>query len=48
MESSPAEATAPDYDTFEVLRRWGLQLDPRKLTLPVLVLDHIEKLPSEN
>jgi uncharacterized protein (TIGR03435 family) len=43
-----AEATAPDYDTFEVLRRWGLQLDPRKLTLPVLVLDHIEKLPSEN
>jgi uncharacterized protein (TIGR03435 family) len=27
---------------------YGLQLEPRKATLPVLVIDHIERTPSEN
>jgi uncharacterized protein (TIGR03435 family) len=43
-----AEAAPPGPDTFQVIRNWGLQLEPRKLTLPVLVIDHIERTPTEN
>jgi len=43
-----AEGAPPGPDTFQVIRNWGLQLEPRKLTLPVLVIDHIERTPTEN
>jgi uncharacterized protein (TIGR03435 family) len=43
-----AEAAPPDRDTFQVIRTWGLQLEPRKQALTVLVIDHIEKAPTEN
>lgn len=42
------EAAPPGLDAFQVIKSWGLQLEPRKVTLPVLVVDHIEKLPTEN
>jgi uncharacterized protein (TIGR03435 family) len=43
-----SEANPPDSDTFQVLRKWGLQLDPLDLNLPSLIIDHVDKTPSEN
>lgn len=43
--------TAPDprvSSAFSEVQALGLKLDPRKLPLPVVVIDHAEKLPSEN
>jgi uncharacterized protein (TIGR03435 family) len=42
------EAAPPGPDTIEVLKNWGLQLEPRRLTMPLLVIDHIERTPTEN
>ncbi len=42
------DAAPPGPDTFEVLKTWGLQLEPRKLTLPLLTIDRVEKTPTEN
>jgi uncharacterized protein (TIGR03435 family) len=48
-DATRARAEAPPSpDTFEVIKSWGLLLEPRKLTLPALVIDHIEKTPTEN
>jgi uncharacterized protein (TIGR03435 family) len=35
-------------ETFRLIEKWGLRLDSRKLAIPVLVVDHSEKMPTEN
>jgi uncharacterized protein (TIGR03435 family) len=42
----PPEATLPDI--FEALQSVGLKLEPKKGPLDVIVIDHIEKTPTEN
>jgi len=45
----PAEAASdPDTDAFATVQSVGLKLEPRKLPLPYLVIDHLEKTPTEN
>ena len=41
--SDPAGAGA-----FAIVQALGLKLDPRKPSLPLLVIDHLEKTPTEN
>ena len=42
---APAEQ-APSI--FEALQKYGLKLDPRKAPMEVIVVDYIEKTPTEN
>lgn len=46
----PSEAASDpsDSDTFSAVQALGLKLEPRKLPLPQLVIDHLEKAPAEN
>ena len=47
---APADA-APDpagAGAFAIVQGLGLKLDPRKLSLPLLVIYHLEKTPTEN
>jgi len=45
----PSEAAAdPDSSTFSAVQAMGLKLEPRKLSMPLLVIDHLEKTPTEN
>jgi uncharacterized protein (TIGR03435 family) len=41
----PAERAGSIYDSVQ---RYGLKLEPRKAPMEVLVVDHIEKAPTEN
>jgi uncharacterized protein (TIGR03435 family) len=43
--SSSPEPAASIYDS---VRRYGLKLEPRKAPMEILVIDHIEKTPTEN
>ena len=43
MASGPADSGA-----FEIVQDLGLKLEPRRLPLPLLVIDHIEKSATEN
>ena len=49
-EGAPADSASEPSGpgTFRLLESWGLKLEARKLPLPVLVIDHIEKIPTEN
>jgi uncharacterized protein (TIGR03435 family) len=38
----------PAATIYEAVQRYGLKLEPRKAAMPVLVIDHIEKNPTEN
>lgn len=38
----------PESDTFVAVQALGLKLEPRKLPLALLVIDHLEKTPTEN
>lgn len=45
----PADAAAePAASVADVVQRYGLKLDPRKAPMEVLIIDHIEKTPTEN
>jgi len=33
---------------FAIVQKLGLKLEARKSPLPVIVVDHVDKLPSEN
>jgi len=37
-----------DPNLFRSLQNLGLKLEPRKAPLPILVVDHIERVPTEN
>jgi len=38
----------PAPTIYEAVQQYGLKLEPRKAPMPVLVIDHIEKTPTEN
>jgi uncharacterized protein (TIGR03435 family) len=44
-DNAPAE---PAESIFDAVQRYGLKLEPRKAPIEVLVIDHIEKTPTEN
>jgi uncharacterized protein (TIGR03435 family) len=44
-----AEASEPAGSSiFTSLQQMGLKLEPRKTAMPVIVIDHLEKTPTEN
>ena len=47
---APADGAAapPGANAFSIVQTLGLKLEPRKLPLPMLTVDHIEKAPTEN
>jgi len=46
---TPAPSANPDEVTaFEALKVLGLRLEPTKLTYDIIVIDHIERTPTEN
>jgi uncharacterized protein (TIGR03435 family) len=48
-ERSPADAPVERAGSmYESVQRYGLKLEPRKAPMEVLVVDHIEKVPTEN
>jgi uncharacterized protein (TIGR03435 family) len=48
-EHSPSEAPAePAPSIYESVQRYGLKLEPRKAPIEILIVDHIERTPTEN
>jgi uncharacterized protein (TIGR03435 family) len=46
---APSDAASePDSATFAGVQAMGLKLEARKLPMPLLVIDHLEKSPTEN
>jgi uncharacterized protein (TIGR03435 family) len=45
-EHPAAEGTAGSM--YDAVQRYGLKLDARKAPMEVLIIDHIEKTPTEN
>jgi uncharacterized protein (TIGR03435 family) len=46
---SPDDASDPGGGSiFRSVQEMGLKLDPRKAPLELIVVDHIEKTPTEN
>jgi uncharacterized protein (TIGR03435 family) len=43
--SAPSEGAPSVYDSVE---RYGLKLEPRKAPMEILIVDHIERTPTEN
>jgi uncharacterized protein (TIGR03435 family) len=39
---------APTVDIFTAIRSLGLRLEPRKQQVDFLLIDHIERTPTEN
>jgi len=46
-EDALAAADADDT-VFTAIEKFGLKLEPKKLPIEMLVIDHVEKVPSEN
>lgn len=47
--SKPAEAASePGGSLFTAIQALGLKLEPRKVPTPQIVVDHVEKMPTEN
>ncbi len=47
--SRPAEAAAdPSSSVFTSVQQLGLKLEPRKSPIDLIVVDHVEKVPTEN
>jgi uncharacterized protein (TIGR03435 family) len=42
------DITQPGVSIYDSLQRYGLKLELRKAPLEVLIVDHIEKMPTEN
>jgi uncharacterized protein (TIGR03435 family) len=47
-EAGPAPEGAPAASIFQSLQKLGLKLEPRKAPIEFLVIDHVEKTPTEN
>ena len=50
MDVSRPSAADPSFgvEYFSATERLGLKLDPRKLPVETIVVDHLEKMPTEN
>jgi Protein of unknown function (DUF3738). len=47
--SDVGQASTPTVDLFSAVREsLGLRLEPRKTSVDILVIDHIERVPTEN
>ena len=48
--AAPAETAADPagVSLFTSIQKLGLKLDPRKAPVEVIVVDHVEKMPTEN
>lgn len=38
----------PAQTIYEAVQKYGLKLEPRKAPMPVIIIDHIERMPTEN
>jgi uncharacterized protein (TIGR03435 family) len=51
-EPAPGQPREREDETYMVLRalqdQLGLRLEPRKLTIEMIIVDHVEKVPTEN
>jgi uncharacterized protein (TIGR03435 family) len=47
-EAGPAPEAAPGGSIFQSVQKLGLKLEPRKAPIEFLVVDHVEKTPTEN
>lgn len=48
-EGHPADAAGHERNTiFDAVQRYGLKLEPRKAPMEILVVDRVEKTPTEN
>jgi uncharacterized protein (TIGR03435 family) len=45
---APAGAAPGSSAVFTAIQQYGLKLDPRKASIEMLVIDHVEKTPTEN
>jgi uncharacterized protein (TIGR03435 family) len=45
---APAEASDPTSSIFTSVAQLGLKLEPRKSAIDLVVVDHLEKLPTDN
>uniref|UniRef100_Q02D17 Uncharacterized protein n=1 Tax=Solibacter usitatus (strain Ellin6076) TaxID=234267 RepID=Q02D17_SOLUE len=45
---APAEASDPTSSIFTSVAQLGLKLEPRKLPIDLIIVDHLEKLPTDN
>ena len=45
---APADASSPGSSLFTAVQQLGLRLDARKAPLDMIVVDHLEKTPTEN
>jgi uncharacterized protein (TIGR03435 family) len=43
-----AASDPSDSDTFRAVQALGLKLEPQKLPMPLLVIEHLEKTPTED
>ena len=41
-------ASAPSTSVFAAVQKLGLKLEPRKMPVEIVVVDHVEKMPTEN
>ena len=48
-EGRPADAASESGGTiFDAVQRYGLKLESRKAPMEILIVDHMEKAPTEN
>jgi uncharacterized protein (TIGR03435 family) len=47
-EASGLSASDPGPDVFEAMMQLGLRLEPRRAPVDMVVVDHVEKVPTEN
>jgi uncharacterized protein (TIGR03435 family) len=45
---NPESASTPGNSVFSVMEKLGMKLDPRKAPVDTIVVDHIEKMPTDN
>ncbi len=45
---SASQDVAPSPTVFEALGKLGLKLEPRKQPMPVIVIDHVDRVPTQN
>ena len=48
MQAPPGAMEPGNSAVFTAVQAYGLKLDPRKAAIDMLVIDHVEKIPTEN